>query len=604
MNKKYFLTFDAFIRSFKQNKDTACAFLLGAGASISSGIQSANDCIWDWKKDIYTSSNPNSSEYFQNIKSDTVKTKIQEWIDCQQSYPALYSPEEYSFYAEQAYPIEEDRRKYFFNLCYDKEPYIGYKLLCLLSKYNIVQSVWTTNFDGLIERAAHQLNLTPISINLDNAQRIYRTQNKKELLYISLHGDYKYSRLKNTTTELDSQESVFIEVLKHYFVDKNLVVIGYSGRDQSLMAALKQAFTQSGAGRLYWCGHGNTISNEVESLITSIQSMGREAYYIPTDGFDNTLITIANNCFAADYIKQKEVKDLLKTYPIENHTTPFTVKAGNASTYLKSNLFPIILPKEVYQFSIQYNREVGLWKTIKDRTKGKSISAVAYKNKVYVISTLTVINDSFRDCIIGDIVRVPIPISEIEKNGIFKELFLKATILGITQKKGFDSNHKTKIWEKQSFTQKHHVSIHRAIECNLLFKEKENNYALLSIKPTIYLSSIDPITISDKLLCHKQYIEKLRNKQYDEEIEYWQDILFNGNNLRFQIPLDSGSDFKFAIGKNRALCSICATGFPRKDCRPVNLEQKAILYNGIQYDEPYLEFINSNGPTVHFNFIY
>ena len=111
MNNKYFLSFDAFVRSFKQNKDTACAFLLGAGASISSGIQSANDCIWDWKKDIFTSSNPNSSEFFQNIKSDSVKAKIQEWLDRQQSYPALNSPEEYSFYAERAYPIEEDRRK-------------------------------------------------------------------------------------------------------------------------------------------------------------------------------------------------------------------------------------------------------------------------------------------------------------------------------------------------------------------------------------------------------------------------------------------------------------------------------------------------------------
>lgn len=599
MNNKYFLAFDAFIRSFKQNKDTACAFLLGAGASISSGIQSANDCIWDWKKDIFTSSNPNSSEFFQNIKSDSVKAKIQEWIDGQQSYPALNSPEEYSFYAECAYPIEEDRRKYFLNLCYDKEPYIGYKLLCLLSKYNIVQSVWTTNFDGLVERAAHQLNITPISINLDNAQGIYRTQDKKELLYISLHGDYKYSRLKNTATELDSQESIFIEVLKHYFVDKNLVVIGYSGRDHSLMTALRQAFSQHGAGRLYWCGHGNTIPKEVESLITSIQSIGREAYYISTDGFDSTLITIANNCFANDYQKQKEIKDLLKTYPIENHTTPFTVKVGNTSAYLKSNLFPIILPKEVYQFSIRYNREVGLWKTIKERTKGKSISAVAYKNKVYVISTLTVINDSFRDCIIGDIVRVPIPISEIEKNGIFKELFLRAIILGITQKKKLDSNQRTKIWEKQSFAQKHHVSIHRAIECNLLFKENEHNYALVSIKPTVYLSSKDPISISDKLLCHKQYLEKLWNKRYDEEIEYWQNILFDGKNLCFQIPLDSESDFMFKIGKNRALCSIRAANSLRKDCLPTNLEQKAILYNGIQYDEPSLEFINSNGNIIN-----
>lgn len=34
------LDFDAFVRSFVQNRDTSFAFLLGAGASITSGIPS------------------------------------------------------------------------------------------------------------------------------------------------------------------------------------------------------------------------------------------------------------------------------------------------------------------------------------------------------------------------------------------------------------------------------------------------------------------------------------------------------------------------------------------------------------------------------------
>ena len=47
------LDFDAFLRSIKQNIDSPFGVLLGAGASISSGVQSANDCIWDWKASIY-----------------------------------------------------------------------------------------------------------------------------------------------------------------------------------------------------------------------------------------------------------------------------------------------------------------------------------------------------------------------------------------------------------------------------------------------------------------------------------------------------------------------------------------------------------------------
>ena len=108
----------------------------------------------------------------------------------------------------------------------------------------------------MTERAAHQMNITPICITLDNPERILRNDNSQELLYIALHGDYKYVKLKNTAQELDSQNTLFKSTLNRYFVDKSLIVIGYSGRDKSLMLALQETFSQPGSGRLYWCGCG------------------------------------------------------------------------------------------------------------------------------------------------------------------------------------------------------------------------------------------------------------------------------------------------------------------------------------------------------------
>ena len=123
------LEYDAFLRSFKRNIDVPHSFLLGAGTSISSGIQSAYDCIWEWKKDIYLSKNINVAEYYKNYKTEAVRKSIQKWLDNQGQYPPLDSSEEYSFYAEKAYPISDDRRKYFLGLIDQKEPYVGYKLL-------------------------------------------------------------------------------------------------------------------------------------------------------------------------------------------------------------------------------------------------------------------------------------------------------------------------------------------------------------------------------------------------------------------------------------------------------------------------------------------
>lgn len=77
------LQLDEFLRSIKQNIDTPHSLLLGAGASIESGIPSAADCIWDWKREIYLSKNPGAIGNFDNSKSEGVRRVIQRWIDAQ-----------------------------------------------------------------------------------------------------------------------------------------------------------------------------------------------------------------------------------------------------------------------------------------------------------------------------------------------------------------------------------------------------------------------------------------------------------------------------------------------------------------------------------------
>lgn len=84
-----------------------------------------------------------------------------------------------------------------------------------------------------------------IEISLDTVQRInQRTQNRKELPVIKLHGDFKYGELKNTEKELLNQDECFRRKLIDYIQDKHLIVIGYSGRDASLMDTLKEAYSK------------------------------------------------------------------------------------------------------------------------------------------------------------------------------------------------------------------------------------------------------------------------------------------------------------------------------------------------------------------------
>lgn len=186
------LEFDQFVRSVEISKSDVFTTLLGAGASVDSGIKSASECIWEWKRDIYLTRTNYNPKLKLDDRSEQVRATIQKWLDSEAVYPQAGHPDEYSTYIQKCYPIEADRRKYFQRLCEKKEPSVGYKLLCLLAEAGIVKSVWTTNFDDLARDAGIKTGNTIIDISLDSVERIFRPMNNSELLLIKLHGDYKY----------------------------------------------------------------------------------------------------------------------------------------------------------------------------------------------------------------------------------------------------------------------------------------------------------------------------------------------------------------------------------------------------------------------------
>ena len=379
------LQLDEFLRSIKQNIDTPHSLLLGAGASIESGIPSAADCIWDWKREIYLSKNPGAIGNFDNSKSEGVRRVIQRWIDAQNIYPAENSADEYSYFAEKAYPIADDRRKYFQHLVANHNPSLGYHLISLLALENIIKSVWTTNFDGLTLKCAHQYSpLVPVEITTETSDRIYRGDVDKELLCIALHGDYKYGALKNTERELDSQDGELVKALLHELTNRDLIVIGYSGRDQSLMNSLQQVYSVKGAGKLFWCGYGMNVSTEVEALITLASENGRIAFYIPTEGFDSTMYAIARHCMSENREFLGKVDDIKKKLSItlEPQHSGFLQPNAIINKVVSTNAFPIAFPNQCYQFEVLLAPGEKQWDFCKMLGK-YDVMAVPYKNLVY-----------------------------------------------------------------------------------------------------------------------------------------------------------------------------------------------------------------------------
>lgn len=599
----YELPYDAFLRTLKQNFDTSHVILLGAGASISSGIQSAADCIWEWKKDIFLSQNPHLPSEYKEYKSENVQRSIQRWLDIQGGFPAEGAPGEYSFYAEKAFPIDDVRRKYFENICRNKTPQIGYRILCLLAKAGMVRSVFTTNFDGLVEKAAHLTNITPFPVSLSNPQEIHRPESNEHVLTVALHGDFKYGPLKNTELELDAQHSTFAQALTDHLKNRHLIISGYSGRDKALMSALKKAYEVPGSGMIFWCGYGGQMNDEVKGFLDHAKENNRRGYYVPTEGFDTTMYQAAKICFKDNTDYEAALEKIIRDNPDEKRiNTPFSIQTGAHHQLLKSNLFPIVFPTEVYQFRTSHANEEELWQFIKKYATNSNILATPLKGMVYCFGTLTTIREVFGTTLVGNVQRTPVTYPEVRNGTQFRKLYLSAIIKSICGQFKLESDGWSVIYFPQTKRQKTHNNItydlYDGFDLSLFFDEKAfgpRPYAYLSVKPSFYLSGREKVSKEAKFVLGKAYHQELMGKQpnvsYNDRIEHFRNTIFKDGKPAFlEFPHQQASDFKFAISYNTMHVAITNQEGGYYINYPPTFEKKSIVHHGIQYKEPLMQF--------------
>jgi SIR2-like domain len=581
------LKFDEFLRSVSISNYNTFSLLLGAGCSISSDIQSASDCIWEWKKIIYKSNNPNSQGWVENYKNPKVKDSIQNWLDIQGSYLERNNVDEYSFYAKKCFPIDENRRQYFQKICSNKTPSIGYRTIPLLVKQGLIDSVWTTNFDDLINVACIQGKITGIDISLDTVNRInQRTQNRNELPIIKLHGDFKYGDLKNTNDELKNQDEVLREKLTEYLVDKHLIVLGYSGRDKSLMDSLKETYTKNGAGILFWCGYGEKVNSEVTELLLHIESKGRKAFYINTEGFDITMLNIAKLIVEDNIELKKELIDLKKITEIENNT-PFNINPERVNKVLKSNLFQIEFPKEVLMLEADLGEKP--WKKVKEKTLlNKSITAVPFGKDIWAFGKSEEVQQTFLDYIKGDIKRKPLTEIKIHNQNI-NFLLLSAICKIFSQKFNLETDFKNKLWDKTTSTNILNQTVYNALSFGL---EKIEGKYYLSLNPNFYIDN-ENVTKEIKQQIGLTFFHKIYNDKYNIYINDWRKKLLESKDNKLEFPLNSRAGFVFYIKGSPIFTNICDLNNPYSNKH--NVPETLLKLKGIQFKETNLMFSTING---------
>ncbi|WGJ13888.1 SIR2 family protein [Methylocapsa sp. D3K7] len=595
------LSLDAFVRSFGVQRSPLALFL-GAGASTTSGIPSAEMCIWEWKRQIFLTNNPGLEDQFAELSLEGVRRKIQHWLDRQGGYPKEQASEEYGFYIKRCFPIASDRSAFFQRKVRDAQSHIGYRLLGHLGEADLIRTVWSTNFDGLPARAAAGRNLTVREVGIDSQSRISQVPSTGELLCVSLHGDYRYDDLKNTPEELQTQEAALRQVLVNDLRNTSLIVCGYSGRDHSVMDALDDAYAHDGAGVLYWCGFSDRdVPERVASLIRKARASGRQAFYVPSMGFDDLLTRLVLHCLQGE--RRKAANDCLEEFSSNDLVSrePFRVQKFRASTLIKSNAFAIECPAEVLQFDLQQwppNGEVT--SHIRERLAQRAAVALPFKGKVLALGTIDEIKEAFGDNIKGPIERTPITPSELQYDeGAIVSLLRQALVRSMADVAGLATDGRKEIWkltpDKKVADDGKTYQVFSSVQ---IFLRRIGGIQYLVLKPSLKVLDIAGTEVAPEIAnpIKLSILGWQHNKPFNQVVNNWRTLLFQKDQETtiFEFPHNCGSTFKFKIRRSPAFGEI---GLPHGGSSvnvPAKL-QPLLKYQGLQLSEPQLVFSNKAG---------
>lgn len=243
------------------------ALLIGAGASVSSGVKPTGHMMAEWRMQLY--------------KQSKSKEPFPKWLGKQDW---CGDEEEYSILFEQIYDQRSQRRIYIEECVKNARPSWGYVYLANIIAHNYFNVAFTPNFDDLLNEACFlYADIRPIVCAHDSAVAGIRVTSARPKI-IKLHGDFLYDSIKNTITETESLEKNMRDKFIQFSREYGLVVIGYGGNDRSIMDILDMMLRSEDSlpYGLYWCMRkGGAVSRKLDRL------MRREkAYWVEIGGFD------------------------------------------------------------------------------------------------------------------------------------------------------------------------------------------------------------------------------------------------------------------------------------------------------------------------------
>lgn len=179
-----------YISNIHDNNPNYC-LLLGAGCSVTSGINSGGSLVEKWRQEVYEMLFPEDS-YDADKAKQKLSSEYGAWYDLRNEYSSLF---------EKKFDLPRQRRMFVEREVSGRKPSIGYAYLIRLIESSFFNTVFTTNFDDLLNEAFNIYSeKRPICCAHDSAINSITVTSKRPKI-IKLHGDFLFDDIKSTLRE-------------------------------------------------------------------------------------------------------------------------------------------------------------------------------------------------------------------------------------------------------------------------------------------------------------------------------------------------------------------------------------------------------------------
>ncbi len=284
--------------------DRRFAFILGAGASVQSGIPVAGRLVANWLQELHAREDHERRPLAQWATAERLRIRDFEYARAVEWYPQVFA-RRFEFRPDEGYAYLE-------RILHGKDPSFGYSVLAQILAGTRHRAIITTNFDNLVaDSLAIYTNQLPFVCGHESLAAFVRPNPRRPLI-VKIHRDLLLAP-KNRSEELAALPEPLATVLRTLLAGFTPIVIGYGGNDGSLMNFLRDIPPGEIPGGIYWC-YWARGGPPIDAALEVVER--HPGAIVPIDGFDELMAMLGHrlNFPRMDQVIEQRARERVQRY--------------------------------------------------------------------------------------------------------------------------------------------------------------------------------------------------------------------------------------------------------------------------------------------------